>query len=113
MREDRLAALTVPNRTAGQIAADGHAEHHRTRPRTVRAPADRGRLALDLRHGRPDVVEELDLGTWPQTADALADRPADDVGLGERGVEAACDAEGPLQPVRCAEHAALALHVGE
>ena len=43
----------------------------------------------------------------------LAHGPPDDVGLGQRRVEAAGLTEGALQPVGRAEHAALALDVGE
>src|SRR5205814_1587321 len=57
---------------------------------------------------RPYVVEELDLGARAQAAQGHADRAADDVGLGERRVEAARVAELALQAERDAEHAALA-----
>ena len=43
----------------------------------------------------------------------LADGPPDDVGLGQRRVEAAGQAERALQAVGRAEHAALALDVGQ
>ena len=111
--EDALAALAVPDGAAGEVAADRHPHHHRAGEGPVRAPADRGRLALDLGHGRPDVVEELDLGRRPQPADRLADGPADDVRLRQRRVEAAGLPEGPLEAVGRAEHAALALDVGQ
>ena len=108
MGEDRLAALAVPDRAALQVAADRDAHDHRARERAVRPPARGGGLRLDLVHRRPHVVEELDLRARSQPADRLADRPADDVRLGERRVEAAGVAERALQPERDAEHAALA-----
>src|SRR5690348_13928835 len=113
MREDRLATLAVPDRPAGEIATDRHAQHERARPRAVRAPADRRRPALDLLHGRPDVIEDPDLGTRLEPAYRLADGAPDDVGLGERRVEAPGHAEVALQTMRRAEHAAVALDLGE
>src|SRR5581483_12180165 len=109
VREDGLAALAVPDRAAGEVAADGDAQHDGALPLAVRAPADRGRLALDLLHGGPDVVEELDLRTRAQPPYRLADGSPDDVRLRQRCVEAAGDAERPLQAVRRTEHTSLAL----
>ena len=74
--EDGLAGLRVPDGPAGHVAADRHPQHHRAAERPVGAPADGGRLALDLVHGRPDVVEELHLGHRPQPPQALAHGPA-------------------------------------
>ncbi len=111
--EDRLAALGVPDRPAGQVAADRDPQHHRAAERPVRPPPDGGRLGLDLLHGGPDVVEELHLGHRPQAPEALAHGPADDVGLGQRGVVAAGQPEAALETEGSAEHPALALHVGQ
>ena len=110
VREDRLAALGVPDGPAGEVAPDRHAQHERTCPRPVGTPADRGGLGLDLLHGGPDVIEELHFRSRPKAPDGLADRSAHDVRLGQRGVEAAGDPEVLLQPVRGAEHAPLALN---
>jgi hypothetical protein len=111
--EDRLAALAVPDRPAGEVAADRHPDHQRHLERTGRSPPRGGGLAADLGHRRPDVVEELDLGARAQAAERLADTPSDDARLGERGVEAAVRAEAALQSSRQAEHAALAFDLVE
>src|SRR5439155_25098396 len=79
VREDVLAGLRVPDGAALEIAADRDAQHHRDGPHTVRPPARRRGLGLDLLHSRPDVVEELDLGGRMEAADGLTDRASDDV----------------------------------
>ena len=111
--EDRLPGLGVPDGPAGHVAADRHPQHHRAGERAVGTPPDGGRLALDLVHGRPDVVEELHLGHGPQPPEPLPDGPPDDVGLGQRRVVAAGQTEAALEAEGGAEHAALALHVGQ
>ena len=68
---------------------------------------------FDLLHGRPDVVEELDLGYRPQASSGLADGAADDVGFGHRRVVAAVLAEPALEPEGGAEHTAFALQFAE
>ena len=70
--EDRLTALRVPDASPRQVAPDGHPHHEGAGERTVRAPPDGGRLASELLHGGPDVVEELDLGARAQTTKRLA-----------------------------------------
>src|SRR5437773_860176 len=60
--------------------------------------------------GGPDVVEELDLDDGLQAPGGEADRPAHDVGLGERRVVDALAAELALQPPDDLEDAALPLH---
>src|SRR4029434_718315 len=94
-------------------AADRHPHDHRAGPRAVRTPADCRRLALQLLHCRPDVVEELYLRRGPKTAYCLPDSAPDDVRLRERRVVAAGDAERAQQAMRRAEHAALAFDVCE
>ena len=111
--EDGLTGLGVPDGPAAHVAADRHPQHHRAGERAVGAPPDGGRLALDLVHGRPDVVEELDLGHGPQAPQPLPYRPADNVGLGERRVVAPGQAEAALEAEGGAEYATLALHVGQ
>ena len=111
--EDRLAALGVPQGAAGEVSADGDAHHQRAPKGAVRSPPCGGRLAAQLLHGGPDVVEELDLGTGPQAADGLAHTAADDVGFRQRRVVAAGRAESTLQPAGDAEDPTLALYVVE
>src|SRR2546421_644768 len=106
-------SLKTPEAPAGTATADGHPQHHRAVEVPVRPPADRGRLGLDLLHGRPDVVEELHLRARPQTPQRLPHRPPDDVGLGQRRVVAASDAEALLQTMGGAEDAALALDLAD
>ncbi len=66
MRKSHLAALTVIDRSTGQIAADRHAQHQRRRKMAVGSPAHRRQLVAELHHRGPDVIEELDLGNWLQ-----------------------------------------------
>src|SRR5262249_55640424 len=113
VREDGLAGLRVPDGPTAHVAADSDAKHHRASEGAVRTPADGGRLTLDLMHGGPDVVEELHLGHRPQAPQTLADSPPDDVGLGQRGVVAAGQAETSLEAERRAEYPALAFDVGQ
>ncbi len=100
-------------RSARQVAADGDAHHQGTGEVAVRSPPDGGRLAAQLLHGRPDVVEELDLGARPQPAQGLSDAAADDVRLRQGCVVATGRPEASLQPAGDPEHAALALDVVE
>ncbi len=100
-------------RPARQVAADRHPQHQGAVERPVRAPPDGGRLGLDLLHGGPDVVEELHLGHRLEPPDGLAHGSADDVGLGERSVVAAGQAEAALQTVGGAEDAPFAFYVGQ
>ena len=113
VREDRDARLAVIRRAAAQVAADRHADHHRTRPVVARPVAHHRHLVANLHEGRPDVVEELDLDDRLQPAQRHADAAADDVRFGQRRVEDAVAAELPLQAVGDLEHAALAGDGGE
>src|SRR5664279_4817587 len=81
--------------------------------RAVRTPADGRRFGLDLLHGRPDVVEELNLRRRLQTAYRLADGPADDVRFRQWRVVTPRRAERALQPVGRAEHATFAFDVAQ
>jgi hypothetical protein len=83
VREDRDARLAVIRRAAPQVAADRHANHHRTLPVIPRAVPHHRQLVANLHEGRPDVVEELDFDHRFQTAQRHADRAADDVRLGQ------------------------------
>src|SRR5680860_818509 len=103
----------MPDRAAGEVTADRHADDRRAREHAVGTPPDGRRLRLDLRHRRPDVVEELDLGARPQAAYRLPDRAPDDVGLGQRRVVAARLAELTLEPEGDTEDSALARHLVE
>ena len=87
MRKDALAGLRVVDGAAGQIAADGHADHGRSGPDSIRAPAHQRQFIVDLVHGRPDVVEELDFDYRLHPSESVADGPAHDVGFAERRVE--------------------------
>ena len=98
---------------AGEIAADGHANHDRAGPLAVGAPAQDGELVVNLVHGRPDVIEELNFDDRLHAAHGVADGAADDVGLGQRRVEDALGAELGLQAGGELEDAALAFDLGE
>jgi len=69
----------------------------------------RSQLVPYLHHGRPDVVQELDLRHRLQTARGHADRTAHDGGFRQRCVKAALRAELDLQPSGGFEYPALAL----
>jgi ParB-like chromosome segregation protein Spo0J len=68
---------------------------------------------VNLVHGGPDVVEELNFDDGLHAARGVADGAADDVGLGERRVEDALGAELGLQAGGELEDAALAFDLGE
>ena len=108
--KDALAALRVVDRTAGQISADGDPYHHRRRVAAIGAPAQQAELIAQLMHRRPDVVEELHLDHWLESARGHADGAADDVGFRQAGVVDAVGAELPLQPGGELEDTALAFH---
>ena len=102
--------LRVIDRAAGQIAADRHANHRRRSPRAVRPPAHQRQLIANLVHGRPDVIEELNLHHRLHAAHRIAHGAAHDIGLGQRRVEHALGSELRLQAGGQLEDAALALH---
>ena len=106
-------ALAVINRAAGQIAADGYANHHRTGKTVVRAPAEIRKLAADLHHGRPDVIEELNLDHRLQPPHSHAKSAADDARFGNRRVETTLGTEFALQAGGGFEDAPFALHRGQ
>src|ERR1700691_5253736 len=110
MREHALAALRVIDRASGKISADGHANHNRAREYIVRAPADDGQFVANLHHGGPDVVEELNLDYWFQSARSHARGPTHNGGLGQRRVEDAVGAELVLQAEGEFEDSAFAFH---
>ena len=110
MREDALAALRVINRAAGQVAADGDANHSGRGKISIRAPADQRQLIAKLLHGRPDVIEELNFSDRFETALSHAKGAANDIGLRERRVEHPPCAEITLQAGRQLKDTALALH---
>jgi hypothetical protein len=60
-----------------------------------------------LHHGRPDVIEELDLRHGLHAARGHADGAADDIGFGQRRIENAPGAEFLLQTCGRLENAAL------
>jgi len=103
----------VPDRPSGQVATDGHAQQDGTGERAVRPPPDGRRLRLDLLHGSPDVIEELDLRDRLQAPQGLADGSANNVRFGERSVVTPSQAELPLEAVGRPEHPALAFDVGQ
>ena len=76
-------------RAAVQVAADRHADHRGAGEAAVGAPAQGGQFVANLHHGRPDVIEELNLGHRLQPARGHADGAAHDGGFGQRRVEAA------------------------
>ena len=108
VRKDALARLAVIRPAAAQVAADRHADDHRTRELVARAIPQHRHLVAELHHRRPDVVEELDLDDRLQLARRHADAAADDRRFGERRVEDAIVAVQALQPVRDLEDAAFA-----
>src|ERR1039458_2406252 len=82
---------------AGEIAADGNADDGRRGPDAVGAPAHEGEFVMDLVHGGPDVVEELDLDYRLHAAHAVAHGAANDIGLAQGRVEDTLGAELGLQ----------------
>src|SRR4030095_7568057 len=64
-------------------------------------------------HGRPDVVEELNLNDWFQTARRHADSTADNICFSQRRIEDSRTAKLSLQVGRDLEHATLAFDVVE
>ena len=64
-------------------------------------------------HGRPDVVEELNLDDGLHASHGIADGPAHDIGFGQRRVEDALGAELGLQAGGELEDAAFALDLSQ
>ncbi len=107
MRENHFAALAVIDRAAGQISANGHANHGGRLEISAGAPARGGKFVAELHHGRPDIVEELNLRDGLQSSRGHADGPADDVGFRQRRIKNALSAIFFLQPGGGFEYAAL------
>ena len=61
MSEDALAALRVIDRAAGEIAADGDADHRGREKSLFERQRISGNSLRSCMHGRPDVIEELNL----------------------------------------------------
>src|ERR1700683_1651432 len=110
VREHALAALRVINCAAGKISADGDSNYDRARKSIIRTPADYRQLIANLHHGRPDVVEELNLDYRLQAALSHSRGAAHDGGLGQRRVEDAVRAKLALQAEGEFEDSALALY---
>ena len=109
MGEYALSALRVINGAAGKVSANRHPNHAGRGKSIVRAPADQRQFVAQLHHGRPDVIEELNLDHRLQPARSHAGGAAHDVGLRNRRVKHPVRAEFDLQPGRELEDAALAL----
>ena len=105
--------LRVVDGAAGEIAADGRANDGGRGPGAVRAPAHQGQFIANLVHGRPDVIEELNLDHRLDAAQSVAHGPAYDVRFGERRIEDAIGAKLGLQARGELEDAALSLHFVE
>ena len=99
------------DRAAGQVSADGHANHRRTRKSVVRAPADQRQFIAQLLHRGPNVIKKLYLRHRFETARGHANGAAHDVGLRQRRIEHAFRAKITLQVGGQLEHATLALHL--
>ena len=110
MREDHFAALAMVNGAAVQISADRDAHHQRSAESVMRAPAQRGKLSAQLHHGRPNIVEELDLDHRFHPALGQANGAADNARFRQRTVEAAVAAELDLQSCCGLKNSALAFH---
>ena len=91
--EDAFAALRVIDGAAGEIAADRRPAPPRAGEGVVGAPAHQRQLIAKLVHGRPDVVEELNLDDRLQPARGHADGAAYNIGLRQRRVEDAVAAK--------------------
>ena len=113
VREDYFAALAMVNGTAGEVAADGNANHRRAFEVSRRAPALRGHFIAQLHHGRPDVVEELNFRNRLQPSNGHADGAPHDRSFGDRRIEHAARAVLALQARSGLEDAALPFHVGQ
>ena len=99
------------DRAAGKIAANGHADHHRATERAIRSPPQDTHFVPHLVHGRPDVVEELDLDDRLQPPRRHADGASNNIGLGQGRIEDAITAVFRLQANGQLEHTAFALQV--
>ena len=111
--KDRFARLAVIDRAPRQVAANRHADDHRTGEGVVRPPAQHGQFIPDLHHRRPDVVEKLNFHHRLQPPGGHADGAAHNAGLRQRGVIAARAAKLPLQAMGDFEDSALAFHLGQ
>ncbi len=113
MGEVHLSALAVVGGSAAKIAADGYADDDGGLETVVGAPADVGQLIAQLHEGGPNVVEELDFDDGLEASGGHADGAADDVGLGEWGVEDAVFTKLSLEACGDLKDAAFAFDVGE
>src|SRR5579862_1293272 len=110
MGEDALAALRMIDRAAGEISPDRNANYHGTRECIVRAPANHREFVANLHHRRPDVVEELNLDYWLQSASGHAGGSAHNGSFGEWRIENPVRPELALQAKGQLENPAFALY---
>ena len=108
MGEDTLATLRVINGTTREISANRNPNNAGRRKSVIRTPANQRQLIPQLHHGRPDVIEKLNLYHWLQSARSHANRASDDVGLRQRRIENPIAAKIILQTVGQFEHTAFA-----
>src|SRR5512147_1085988 len=109
MRKDALTALRVIDRATSKISTNRYAQYHRTGERIVRPPANKWHLVAQLMHGRPYIVEELNLDHRLQSTRAHTNGASNNVGFGKRRVEDAVTAEVALQATGKLENSAFAL----
>ena len=97
MRKNAFAGLRVINCSACKIATDGHADDRGRGPSAVGTPAHQREFIVNLVHGRPDVIKELDFDYGLHATDGVSDCTTHDIGFGQRRVEHAFRTELRLQ----------------
>ena len=112
VREDALARLAVIRSAAPQVSADRYSDDHRAGPVIPGPIAHHRHLVAHLHHGRPDVIEELNLDDRLEAARGHADAAADDAGLCNRRIEHAILAVLALQAERRLEDPAFPRYDG-
>src|SRR5205814_9140223 len=108
MGKNAFSALRVVDGAAGQVSANGDANHHRRRKAIIGAPAHEGKLIAELHHGGPDVVEELNFDDRLGAANRSSDSGPHNGGFRQRRIENAVGTELQLQAGSQLENAPLA-----
>src|SRR5258708_12025446 len=100
MRENRFPALAVIHAAAGQIASDRHSQNYRRLEGAIRTPTHHAKFIANLHHGRPDIIEKLNLRDGLQPPRGHPYGAPYDAGLRERSIENAVAAVPALQSRR-------------
>src|SRR5437660_1166456 len=108
MGKNAFSALRVIDGAAGQVSANGDANHHRRRKAIIGAPAHEGKLIAELHHGGPDVVKKLNFDDRLGAANRSSDGGPHNGGFRKRRIENAIGTEFHLQAGSQFENTALA-----